>query len=67
MSFIAEKGRLTAGPAAAEPRRGEVEREAGEHGARRAGYMFVAVGLLLMLLSAGGSRADAARGLETGA
>ncbi len=67
MSFIAEKRRVTAGPATAETQRGEVKGEAGERSARRAGYMFVAVGLLLMLLSSGGSLADAARGLETGA
>jgi hypothetical protein len=67
LSFIAEKRRLTAGPAAVETQRGEVKSEAGERGARRAGYVLVAVGLLLMLLSAGGSLADVARGLETGA
>lgn len=66
MSFIAEKRRLTAGSAAAETQRGEVKSEAGERSARRAGYVFVAVGLLLMLLSAGGSLADVVRGLETG-
>jgi hypothetical protein len=66
LSFIAEKRRLTSGTAAAETKRGEVEREAGERGARRTGYVFVAVGLLLMLLSAWGSLADIARGLETG-
>ena len=65
MSFIAEKGRITAGPATAETQRGEVKGEASERGARRAGYMFVAVSLLLMLLSARGSLADAALGLET--
>ena len=67
MSFIAEKRQLTAGPAAAETQRGEVNSEAGERGARRTGYVLVAVGLLLMLLSAGGSLADITRGLETGA
>ncbi len=67
MSFIAEKRRLTADPATAETQAGEVERGAGERGARRAGYVLVAVGLLLMLLSSGGSLADVARGLETGA
>ena len=62
-----EKRRLITGPAVAETQRGEVKREAGERGACRAGYMFVAVGLLLTLLSSAGSLADAARGLETGA
>jgi len=66
LSFIAEKRRLTAGPATAETKRGEVELEADERRARRTGYLFVVVGLLLMLLSAGGSLADVARGLETG-
>jgi hypothetical protein len=66
LSFIAEKRQLTTDPAPAETQCGEVEREAGERGARRAGYAFVAVGLLLMVLSSGVSLADARRGLETG-
>ncbi len=68
MSFIAEKRQLTTAdpPEVADTQRGEAEREADERSARRAGYAFVTVGLLLMFLSSGGSLADVMRGLETG-
>lgn len=65
MSFVTEKKQPFAGPIGDETQRGEVEREAGERGARRAGYVLAAVGMLLMLLSsAGGSLAEGVRGLE---
>lgn len=63
MSFIAGKSR-PAGPAAGtRPREAEAE----ERGARRAGLGLVALGLLMMLLSAAGSLAEGVRGLEEAA
>ncbi len=67
MSFIAEKRRLAAAPTVAEKQRGDLKHDTAERGARRAGYVLVTVGVLLMLFSStGGSLASIAWLVETG-